>query len=41
MLMDGIWVRMGVTGAGPRKSEAIAMVQQTLRALLAMAPQSP
>jgi TetR/AcrR family transcriptional repressor of bet genes len=38
MLMDGIWVRMGVTGSGPSKREALDMVNRTVAALLAAAP---
>lgn len=38
ILMDGIWVRMGVTGSGPSKREALGMVNRTLAALLAVAP---
>lgn len=38
MLMDGMWVRMGVTGIGPDKLAACAMVNATLSALLAAAP---
>ncbi len=37
MLMDGMWTRMGVTGRYPEKPAALAMVNQTLNALLAKA----
>ncbi|WP_374381313.1 transcriptional regulator BetI [Dongia sp.] len=35
MLMDGMWTRMGVTGNYPEKPAALALVNQTLAALLA------
>lgn len=35
MLMDGMWVRMGVTGRWPTREAALAMIDRTLAALLA------
>lgn len=41
MLMDGMWVRMGVTGSGPDKRAACEMVNRTLAALLEAVPVKP
>lgn len=38
MLMDGMWVRMGVTGREPDKAAALTLIHRTLAGLLAASP---
>ena len=38
MLMDGMWVRMAVSGAYPQKAEAIAIIRELLDAKLGSGP---